>query len=87
MKKVFINLNRNNIVNGWTAGISNEFALPDAKSSIAMDGGSPSYVNKQQAWETIANSASKIDYINKEVFFNHKSVSSYEEVVSFVNAL
>ena len=80
MEKILINLHM--IANGnWVASIASENSPKGAKSAIASGGFQVTYGSKQQAWETISERASLLNYTDNEVFFNLQSVDSYDDVV------
>jgi hypothetical protein len=87
MAKIFINLNETTLVIGWSASIATATTPSLSKSSVAM-GESEIYNTKEQAWSTIQNRVSQLNYTNDEVFFNQITpVNSYNEVTALVAAL
>jgi hypothetical protein len=86
MAKIFINVNENETVGGWSASISLANTPRGAKSSVAM-GESEIYDTKGQAWTTIQQRASQLNYTDDEVSFNKQPVNSYNDVVILEAAL
>ncbi|WP_396212762.1 hypothetical protein [Flavobacterium sp.] len=86
MARIFINLNENEVVGGWSANISTAITPKGAKSSVAI-GESEIYNTKAQAWATIQQRASQLNYTDDEVSFNSQPVNSYNDVVALEAAL
>ena len=88
MRKIFINLNQTYggiISNGWTASVAIAHG-GNGHNQIAI-GESIIYNSKQQAWDSIRNSAENLDYEADEIFFNFQRVNSFAAVEQMVQAI
>ena len=86
MAKIFINVNENDVLGGWSASIATATTPLAANSSVAF-GESEIYNTKEQAWATIQQRASQLNYTDDEVSFNSQLVNSYNDVVVLEAAL
>jgi hypothetical protein len=87
MAKIFINLKSSTtFAIGWSASISEAHTTLGAPNEVAI-GESTVHNTKQQAWQSIQEKASQLNYVNNEVFFNQQAVTSFNDVTTLVAAL
>lgn len=87
MAKYFVNLTHNQTpVEGWTASVARAYTAKNAPNEVAI-GESIIYPSKENAWESIQSHVQKLDYEQDEIWFNHRPVRSYEEVLTGVDNL